>query len=114
MVTEFEFVAKASGNYGYMSTTCPVDDPSCTKYCWTVRRRSKKDLASRQKIYAGRCKYNKKQRWVMDDGQVWFYEKFDVRSKTRYCAAYGGEDTKIVTRRCYRELEAYSENARYE
>ena len=34
--------------------------------------------------------------------------------KTRYCAAYGGEDTKIVTRRCYRELEAYSENARYE
>ena len=113
IVTEFEFVADTSGNYGYMSTICPVDDPSCTKYCWTIKRASK---AFRQKVYAGRCKYNPKQRWVMEHGQVWFYEQFDFRHdpKTRYCAAYGGEDTKISTRECFRELEEYSENGRYE
>jgi hypothetical protein len=108
IVNEFEF-DENDDHYGYIKTTGDGQ-----KMCWTIK--STKRGLDNQKVFVSKCKNSWKQRWVMEDGQVWFYVKHNFRHEPieKFCVPYRGDNTKLIVKRCFRELEEYSINGRYE
>ena len=110
IVNEFEFnLAKNDDHYGYITTTGDGQ-----KMCWTIK--STKRGVDKQTVLMSKCKNSSKQRWIMEDGQVWFYVKHHFKHEPiqKYCVPYQGERTNLRVRRCFRELQEYSNNGRFE
>ena len=76
------------------------------KLCWAAKR-----LESDAMVYLRKCKNNAKQKWVVEDGQVWLFMK-DQKEAT-ICVPFQGKGTKLETKNCYRQLAEFSNNGRF-